>query len=88
MEYKIQSVLIILFVALKPCSGQICSWNSEGLNLPCCNLSEQIYIFSEPPECNNSPWILKFEDNFEGNSLDLSKWELQAHMQGIEGLES
>ena len=25
-------------------------------------------------QCDNNPWTLVFEDNFEGNSLDLSKW--------------
>ncbi len=25
-------------------------------------------------QCDNNPWVLVFEDNFNGNSLDLSKW--------------
>jgi len=25
-------------------------------------------------QCNTDPWVLVFEDNFNGNSLDLSKW--------------
>lgn len=25
-------------------------------------------------QCNNNPWVLVFEDNFNGNGLDLSKW--------------
>ena len=32
--------------------------------------------------CNDNPWVLMFEDNFDGNSLDLSKWELQSWGQG------
>jgi len=25
-------------------------------------------------QCDDTPWVLVFEDNFDGNSLDLSKW--------------
>ncbi len=32
--------------------------------------------------CNKNPWVLVFEDNFDGNSLDLSKWEIQGWGQG------
>lgn len=28
-------------------------------------------------QCNNNPWVLVFEDDFEGTSLDLSKWHPQ-----------
>jgi beta-glucanase (GH16 family) len=32
---------------------------------------------------DNSPWILRFEDNFDGNQLDTTtKWELTTYMQG------
>lgn len=27
-------------------------------------------------QCNNDPWVLVFEDNFDGNTLDFSRWEL------------
>ncbi|MCF8359061.1 MAG: glycoside hydrolase family 16 protein [Prolixibacteraceae bacterium] len=27
-------------------------------------------------QCDNNPWVLVFEDDFEGNSLDLSKWSI------------
>jgi beta-glucanase (GH16 family) len=26
--------------------------------------------------CNSNPWVLVFEDDFDGNTLDLSKWEI------------
>jgi len=25
-------------------------------------------------QCNVNPWVLAFEDDFDGNTLDLSKW--------------
>ena len=28
------------------------------------------------PSCNNNNYVLQFEDNFNGNSLDLSKWRI------------
>lgn len=34
------------------------------------------------PDCNPSNYVLMFEDNFDGNSLDLDVWELQSHGQG------
>lgn len=32
-------------------------------------------VLSEDGKCNHNPYVLVFEDNFEGNSLDLTKWE-------------
>ncbi|MFA5814709.1 MAG: glycoside hydrolase family 16 protein [Bacteroidales bacterium] len=35
----------------------------------------QNVIYSTPfNQCNNNPWVLVFEDNFNGSNLDLSKW--------------
>lgn len=31
-------------------------------------------LTEEPVGCNNNPWYLVFEDNFNGSSLDMSKW--------------
>ncbi len=28
-------------------------------------------------QCNSNPWVLVFEDNFNGNTLDLSTWGIQ-----------
>lgn len=33
-------------------------------------------------QCNTNPWILVFEDNFDGIALDTSKWEIQQWAQG------
>lgn len=27
--------------------------------------------------CNPNPWILAFEDNFNGNQIDVSKWNVR-----------
>jgi beta-glucanase (GH16 family) len=32
--------------------------------------------------CNNDPWVLVFEDNFDGDALNLENWEIQSHSQG------
>lgn len=34
------------------------------------------------PQCNTNNYRLVFEDNFDGSTLDLNKWELQAWGQG------
>ena len=34
------------------------------------------------PDCDNGIYNLVFEDNFNGNSLNLTKWELQGWGQG------
>ena len=31
--------------------------------------------------CDTAKWQLVFEDNFEGDTLDLKKWHLQTHSQ-------
>lgn len=31
-------------------------------------------VRSEDGTCNYNPYVLVFEDNFDGNSLDLTKW--------------
>lgn len=33
-------------------------------------------------QCDYRPWILLFEDNFNGETLDLSRWEIQEWAQG------
>lgn len=33
-------------------------------------------------QCNSDPWLLVFEDNFDGTSLDLTKWKLKEDSQG------
>jgi len=32
--------------------------------------------------CNNDPWVMVWEDDFEGNSLDLSKWHVRPWGEG------
>lgn len=42
----------------------------------------QQVVLSEGGTCNYNPYVLVFEDNFDGNSLDLSKWQIQPWGQG------
>jgi len=32
--------------------------------------------------CNTNLWVLEFEDNFDGDALDLRSWQNQTHSQG------
>src|SRR5437868_3440087 len=34
----------------------------------------KLVVLSEDGRCNESPYILVFEDNFDGNKLDSTKW--------------
>ncbi len=56
------TVLLIAVLTAKIVSGQICS-------------GQQI-VLTEDGQCDYNDYILEFEDNFDGNSLDLSKWVL------------
>ena len=40
-------------------------------------------VLANMPSCNNFPYYVVFEDNFEGNSLDLTKWQIQPWGQGV-----
>ncbi|MBK5284954.1 MAG: glycoside hydrolase family 16 protein [Bacteroidia bacterium] len=42
----------------------------------------QAAILIEDAQCNINPWQLVFEDNFDGTSLDTTKWEIQPWGQG------
>ncbi|MDR0803200.1 family 16 glycosylhydrolase [Fluviicola sp.] len=50
---------------------------------PRCCQRNQVYLVGEPEPCNNQGWVLYFEDNFDENTLDLSKWRYP--YQGILG---
>lgn len=39
-------------------------------------------MLTQDGQCDYNPYVLEFEDNFEGNSLDLSKWQIQPWGQG------
>lgn len=39
------------------------------------------YLFNAPV-CNTAPFILVFEDNFDGTTLDLDKWQVTPFAQG------
>jgi len=38
-------------------------------------VGQQVTLIESFNQCDYNPWILCFEENFDGNSLDLSKWE-------------
>jgi beta-glucanase (GH16 family) len=48
-----------------------------------CNSGSNTQYINQAPICNNEPEILVFEDDFNGNSLDLTKWQIQVHKQGV-----
>lgn len=60
--------LLLAILLTKTGSGQICH--------------PQLFTTTEDGQCNNNPYVLVFEDNFDGNSLDLSKWQIQPWGQG------
>ncbi|MCW8898381.1 MAG: family 16 glycosylhydrolase [Flavobacteriales bacterium] len=51
--------------------------NCNNCNGCCSGCQEKITPFVENKTCNYNPWILAFEDNFDGNQIDLSKWDVK-----------
>src|SRR4051812_38457412 len=51
-------------------------------SLGACNCEKSIVILTEMPPCDTKQYDLIFIDEFEGNSLDTSLWELQRSAQG------
>lgn len=51
-----------------------------ALIIPCFSISQicegQKVMLIENGKCDSNPWVLKFEDNFNGDSLDFSKWDI------------
>jgi hypothetical protein len=47
-----------------------------------CNCQKEGVILFNMPSCPESPYILDFEDEFEGNALDTTKWGLIGYAQG------
>lgn len=56
------SILLCTILATKITLGQAC----DG----------QVVFLSQDGQCDYNPWVLVFEDNFDGNSIDLGKWSL------------
>ncbi len=56
------SVLVLSILFTKMASGQIC----DG----------QQVVLTQDGQCDYNPWVTVFEDNFDGNTLDLTKWTL------------
>jgi beta-glucanase (GH16 family) len=47
-----------------------------------CNCQKVGVFLNQMPDCIDSNYQIVFEDNFNGNTLDLSKWEIQPWGQG------
>jgi len=54
--------VLITFLIINPSFTQIC----EGKKV----------VLTENGKCNSNSWVLFFEDDFNGTSLDFSKWEV------------
>jgi beta-glucanase (GH16 family) len=64
-----KKTLIVLAVLLMVFSIEV-----KGQTRAICE--SQKVMFLEPfDQCDYNPWVLVFEDNFDGNSLDLTKWD-------------
>ncbi len=46
----------------------------KGYAQPNCQGGQNVMFGTTFNQCSNNPWVLVFEDNFNGDSLDLSKW--------------
>jgi beta-glucanase (GH16 family) len=66
------AILLLTIPMVKIVSGQ----------MMLCPHQAQTVVLTQSGICNNNPWVLTFEDNFDGNSLDLSKWQIQPWGQG------
>lgn len=44
------------------------------INAQDCQESQNVMFVTAFNQCNNNPFVLVFEDNFNGNNLDLTKW--------------
>lgn len=49
--------------------------SSKGFSQGMCE-GQQVVPVQTFNQCDNNPWVLVFEDNFDGNSLDLLKWNI------------
>ena len=67
---KFTSVLIIFIIFFsKRISAQLFPSSCDG--------TATVSVIDNPiSPCLNGGYTLKFEDNFNGNSLDMDKWEL------------
>ncbi|HLU85624.1 MAG TPA: hypothetical protein VKZ45_09115 [Vicingaceae bacterium] len=70
MKYIISFILIVTTLIL-----------NAQINCDKCKCCNNCRVFEHNPgyskTCNYNPWILAFEDNFDGNQIDLSKWDVK-----------
>lgn len=68
----INTILVFSVLCSALCKGQV--------TVPS-NCEKSAVILYSIPECNSKAYELIFEDDFNGNALDTSKWELPGTMQ-------
>jgi beta-glucanase (GH16 family) len=60
-------------------------------SLGACDCLRSVVILTSFPKCDNNPYLIDFEDNFGGDTLDLNKWQLspsaQSNLEGGQSLE-
>jgi len=61
--------IIILFAVLLTISSIECKGQTRAI----CE-SQKVEFIESFNQCNHNPWALIFEDNFDGNCLNLTKW--------------
>ena len=70
MKYIVSFILIMTTLIL-----------NAQINCDKCKCCNNCRVFEHNPgyskTCNYNPWILAFEDNFDGNQIDLSKWDVK-----------
>jgi beta-glucanase (GH16 family) len=53
-----------------------------------CNCQRSGVILTSFPKCDTGPFVVDFEDNFDGSVLDTSKWELPGAQGALEGAQN
>ena len=54
-------------------------------NLGACNCQRSGVILNEFPKCDDGPFVIDFEDNFDGATIDTSKWQLPGFQGALPG---
>jgi beta-glucanase (GH16 family) len=53
-----------------------------------CSCERSGVILTSFPKCQTGPFIIEFEDNFEEDSIDLTKWELPGGQGALDGAQN
>lgn len=93
--------LPFLFLIIQlPCLGQLVTAScvhGQGISyildaylasLGACKCEREGVLLTSIQNCEKGPFVVEFEDNFDGDSLDLKKWELPGVRGGIKGAQN